>query len=356
MQEVPEPRTWTPREAVQQPPSYEYVENDFRAVTPPPPSREPSWDATERHRPASQYQSDRPQVNSQYDITVHRDALEDIELRHRRQSDVEIDRKSDRVSHPASNHRSSLSHDSRPIQMSNDRYDEETYRPRDAPSPTTHRRLDSFSGHVTYAHEAHRQNISDDRRVTDTITERQVHSWDREPPPHRELLPHAERSSSSHDRNIRKADHSSVNHNPPATPVSKIIRIRRPGSPATQDDVRDYPMHYEAPDGWKRLSSRGEQHGKDAEGPLSIARRPEPSSRRGGSLLDRLSLDNGLSSPVMSPQSLRDRVQVPSKRDREDIGNDSAGDIDIDDGGLGDTGLKRPRRRLRPKRGRRNGT
>jgi hypothetical protein len=74
-------------------------------------------------------------------------------------------------------------------------------------------------------------------------------------------------------------------------------------------------------------------------------------------LLDRLSLDNGANTSAVSPQSLRDRVQVPSKRDREDIGNDSAGDIDMEDvGGPSDSASKRPRRRLKLKRGRRNGT
>jgi hypothetical protein len=43
-------------------------------------------------------------------------------------------------------------------------------------------------------------------------------------------------------------------------------------------------------------------------------------SRRGGSLLDRLSLDQNGDTPVDGPsQSLRDRVQVPSKRDREEM-------------------------------------
>jgi hypothetical protein len=72
-------------------------------------------------------------------------------------------------------------------------------------------------------------------------------------------------------------------------------------------------------------------------------------SRRGGSLLDRLSLDDaaGPSGSMASP-SLRERVQIPMKRDLEDMtGGDSLSmdaSFDYDDIG-GDSASKRGRRR-----------
>lgn len=72
-----------------------------------------------------------------------------------------------------------------------------------------------------------------------------------------------------------------------------------------------------------------------------------PVSRRGGSLLDRLSISVGDQVPP-----LRERVQIPAKRDREELMRDGGsfnGDIDMDDGVVG----KKPRRRSgKPRRGR----
>jgi len=79
-------------------------------------------------------------------------------------------------------------------------------------------------------------------------------------------------------------------------------------------------------------------------------------SRRGGSLLDRLSLNNAAGSSGMPSPSLRDRVQiVPSKRDREEMGGHDAvrGEIDIDE--VDDSASKKPRRRMKVKRARRSG-
>lgn len=91
-------------------------------------------------------------------------------------------------------------------------------------------------------------------------------------------------------------------------------------------------------------------HSQGAEPSYS---RPRPEmSRRGGSLLDRLSLDQsgddvrGGQSPPHS-QSLRDRVQVPSKRDRDDMMADDRyvpeDSFDGDDGD--DPALKKMRRK-----------
>jgi hypothetical protein len=81
--------------------------------------------------------------------------------------------------------------------------------------------------------------------------------------------------------------------------------------------------------------------------------------RRGGSLLDRLSLDTGMDTATLPPSpSLRDRVQVPVKRDREDVmeANEPGEDFDLDDGGGADPS-KRSKKRVGGKyrRGRRNG-
>jgi len=87
--------------------------------------------------------------------------------------------------------------------------------------------------------------------------------------------------------------------------------------------------------------------------------RPE-NVRRGGSLLDRLSLDqDGDTRGDIHSPSLRDRVQVPSKRDREDImmTEQYNGENSFDgDEGMMDTAFRRVRRRSQKiKRPRRSG-
>ncbi|KAJ3982135.1 hypothetical protein F5890DRAFT_419643 [Lentinula detonsa] len=81
----------------------------------------------------------------------------------------------------------------------------------------------------------------------------------------------------------------------------------------------------------------------------NLPERP-PVSRRGGSLLDRLSISVDEHVPP-----LRDRVQIPAKRDRDELMRDGGSysvDIDMDDGVVG----KKPRRRSgKPRRGRGRG-
>ena len=101
-----------------------------------------------------------------------------------------------------------------------------------------------------------------------------------------------------------------------------------------------------------RLGAGGEDHRDDKLQPPRTANLPpRPAApRSGGSLLDRLSSDKGTSSGSQPSQSLRDRVQVPSKRDRDDtIRPDSMGDAE-----MGDSVSKRSKKRMKPKRGRRN--
>jgi hypothetical protein len=110
----------------------------------------------------------------------------------------------------------------------------------------------------------------------------------------------------------------------------KPLRPRRPPSTHQDDSVN---MDMEGP------QPESSQYGQQ---------RPEM-SRRGGSLLDRLSLDHNDDTQGMgtSKSSLRDRVQVPSKRDRDEMsgGRYQPDILDGDDGVVGDPASKRPRRR-----------
>ncbi|KAF4580459.1 hypothetical protein EYR40_003177 [Pleurotus pulmonarius] len=95
--------------------------------------------------------------------------------------------------------------------------------------------------------------------------------------------------------------------------------------------------------------------------PLPV--RPQ-AKRTGGSLLDRLSLDRGGRDAVMSDDtpspSLRERVQVPTKRDRDEVTVMEKGvyerPADFDDLADADIAAKRRKRTARPKRGRRGGS
>lgn len=73
--------------------------------------------------------------------------------------------------------------------------------------------------------------------------------------------------------------------------------------------------------------------------------------RRGGSLLDRLSLNEQAGNDIPPQQSLRDRVQVPSKRDRDDMIDQ---DLPFEGEDHFDMG-KRRKRSGKPKRGGKRG-
>ncbi|KAJ8688691.1 hypothetical protein PTI98_013454 [Pleurotus ostreatus] len=121
-------------------------------------------------------------------------------------------------------------------------------------------------------------------------------------------------------------------------------------------------------------SIREEPRRTDVVGPESLPpvdsrkRSPLPvrpqAKRTGGSLLDRLSLDRGGRDAVMSDDtpspSLRERVQVPTKRDREEVMVMEKGvyerPADFDDLADADIAAKRRKRTGRPKRGRRGGS
>lgn len=107
------------------------------------------------------------------------------------------------------------------------------------------------------------------------------------------------------------------------------------------------------------MDRRDSNHDVEFASSAHLVERPR-SSRRGASLLDRLSLDAGPSD--LPSSSLRDRVQIPAKRDRDEMmrsysgGGDSADAEDI--GGVADSSRRPKRRTGRPKgrRGRNGGS
>ena len=324
----------------------------MRTATSPPLSQEPSWDAVDRRRPPSQFRTDGPHHANQFNGDSRHEAGEP---RHRRPLHVE---EMDRISsHSTPANRGSMSIDTRLAHQSDERFIDDTHRTRPALSPSTLRRQASFAGHEAFT-DVHRHTYPDDREL---FIERQTQSWDREQELQREQYsPVLARSAHPDRAGMFEANPQSFagpSHDLSVQRSSKPVRIRRPGPQSLQSHPDDFPMRPEAPpDRWPSNGDRGEERSRDEPAPRTHShhQRPAP-SRRGGSLLDRLSLDNTSS---MSSPSLRERVQIiPSKRDRDEMaGNNAAGgDVDLDDAGQDDLASKKPRRRLKAKRGRRSG-
>ena len=242
--------------------------------------------------------------------------------------------------------------DARLPQQSEERYVDDPYRSRSTLSPGTLRRQASFTSHASFG-----VDYADDR---EPFPEREVRGWDRDQELQRDQYsPVLTRGAP--DRvpmfEANTQPFSTADREPSASRSSKH-RVR-PGSHSVQNYPDDIPVRLEGSgEHWPSDGSRGAERTRDELAPRSNShhRRPTP-SRRGGSLLDRLSLDNAAGSSGMSSPSLRDRVQiVPSKRDREEmVGNDAARDIDMDEGGPEDSASKKPRRRMKVKRARRSG-
>jgi len=334
------PRTWTPRHPQQHHAEYAHHETDFRDETPPLSAREPSWDVTDRRLPPNTFSVEGPHYTNQFDGDIRHDAREQ---RYRRSQHIEVDRVS---THPAPL-RGTMSIDTRVPQQSDERYVEDPYRSQPAESPSSLRRQASFPGHSQ-----HNVGYAGDR---DSFAERQPSSWDRDQELQRDQYSPAVGRSIHPDRArmFEVSSQSGPAHDPSAPHSSKPIR-NRPGSHPVREHPGDFPVHPEVPgehwisDGGRRAERTREESARSH----SHQQRPTP-SRRGGSLLDRLSLDNATGSSGMSSPSLRDRVQIiPSKRDREEmVGGDAAGGFDMDEGGPDDSVSKKPKRRV--KRGRR---
>lgn len=148
------------------------------------------------------------------------------------------------------------------------------------------------------------------------------------------------------------------------TRTSKPIRIRRPPMGSGPDVTAQTRVASTASMDSYIPSEQAAPAIYEREG-YDLAKRIErpPGPRRGGSLLDRLSLDDGPPPPVITanntPQqpSLRDRVQlVPAKRDREDMMGDYYDtSFDGDDGGIDSLSKRQRQKGVKPRRGRRRG-
>ncbi|KAE9391719.1 hypothetical protein BT96DRAFT_298823 [Gymnopus androsaceus JB14] len=141
--------------------------------------------------------------------------------------------------------------------------------------------------------------------------------FDRQPrgaPSHRDRGPSPSRDWPRNGRSDSPVDIRGGQRRPPDRNDNGKPNPRRP-SDASEMDVD--PPH----------------HRRDHKGPYD---QPSSSNRRGGSLLDRLSINPSPSDdhPGSSP-ALRDRV-VPAKRDRDEMVRDGEdrmdGDVDMDDG------------------------
>lgn len=353
-QEDLEPRIWTQRPASQHRPNYG-DSDDLRTATPPPPSREPSWDTGERHNPANHRQQERR--HSRFDRPARQDESNAPTLH--QLPDVDGRRRVHAPPHPVSARRASFSgHGSHPEEQ---QY-VDSYRPRGPPSPAESRRYESFVDRGVSADDGRHQSFPDIRGPHPSLPDRPPQSWDREQDEN--TSPSVTRGlQSEHPRMLYLYSCSCFgsNHVDSAPRTSKPVRIRRPSSQALlPNQPDDFSMQSEGPsEHWRSDNGPGEERREDMEMGSQAPnhqQRPTP-SRRGGSLLDRLSLDdNGPPLPAIVPQpSLRDRVQVPSKRDRDELaGGELAGDGDMDDGTGGDPASKKLKRRMKSKRGRRS--
>ena len=207
----------------------------------------------------------------------------------------------------------------------------------------------------------HEHDMDVDLRVTDShrqpgdslpppSSSRQAQSWDRE----------------SDGRSTPVSANKRIIH-PERAAVVEIAKqhtggdsesrgLHRPGPQHLPNSPNDYSMRESTSERW-RLGAGGEDHRDDKLQPPRTANLPpRPAApRSGGSLLDRLSSDKGTSSGSQPSQSLRDRVQIPSKRDRDDmIRYGSMGDVEMGDGYLVDSASKRSKKRMKPRRGRRS--
>jgi hypothetical protein len=224
------------------------------------------------------------------------------------------------------------------------RDDGRKYRPLARPlSPPIRRDRDHFVDDVRVSSRVDSREAFDD--------ERRLGGWDHE----------SYGNDHSHRRPLSPNSHANVHpershvfdgppaYNPDDMPQrsTKPVRIRRPPRP---DDggPPDLPMDTIP------MERRNSNHDGEFAPAASHPERPRP-NRRGGSLLDRLSLDPG--PPDLPPpppsSSLRDRVQIPSKRDRDEMMRSHSGGADYMDaeeiGGGPDSGRRSKRRSGRPK-------
>lgn len=334
-------RTWVPREPS---PSSDMavhatnVEKEGKAPTPPPVSREPSATSPTRDLP------DRPPPSSRFSVEESKSDARSVSSRSGPVTEAEIRPKEllERFSTP-------------PVRTGDGGPPNNGPRQSHAlpPNPTTHHHRETHTFPQDSA-----PGRSDARRGYEDGRPRS--RWGE---PKRDGQQSAPETSASRMIVDELPAHSRPDEYT-ETRTSKPIRIRRPpmgsgpdvtvqtrvASTASMDSY--IPSETAAPATYER---EGYDLAKRIERP--------PGPRRGGSLLDRLTLDDGPHPPVITasntpPQpSLRDRVQlVPAKRDREDMmGDYYDASFDGDDGGMDSLSKRQRQKGMKPRRGRRRG-
>lgn len=349
------PRTWAPRQAEA---SYGQidpmrVDDAYRAPTPTSHHNSSStpW-ATDRHRQSGQYQADKHQTTAPYNEHSRYEEAGMGEPRPRRGELEDVNRQQDRRVPSGQYERRGMSPtlDSRiGAPPPPRRFPEESIgsHRNTSVSPTTLRR-DTFNDREIYPEATRRTNYTDDHDRAPQAWRREQQSKEDQPSPPPVVPVHLDRARAFEQ-----------DTNPDLPRHSKPVRIRRPppSPPRVSSQSEAYSMPSEAmvdrwaPDG----SGRDEEQAREAinSGPRSHVNNHHPRStpsRRGASLLDRLSTD-------MPSASLVDRVHIPSKRHRDEIaGDDTPGDYEYEDGPA-DPSQRRGAvpRRMKVRRGRRGG-
>jgi hypothetical protein len=359
--EVPTQRGWSAREAPRDQPSVAPArsstgyksDSDFRAVTPSPTARtevQPhSWESSQEHTRTSQRAE--PRRRTRFDSGPARPtpAMDESAPR-TNPNQISMETLRERFSMAAAEHHSAGAPPSLEIRLS-ERFEErvvESIR-RSPPPPSsstqvnnqdfnTLRRSRSDSRVVHPNDDPHRV-WEYNERTSNQVQQHQVRSPVRMHPDRVRILGkspsygadyHDARSlPSSHDR---RAEHVPE---PPA----------RDNPPPSRFDGATASSHYrpERNSEYMDMSSRAEY---------------DHETRPPRRLLDRLSFGTELDNVAPSP-SLRDRVQVPLKRDRDDVVgelNEYGAEFDVDDGvGMDPNRRTKKRGNGRVRRGRRNG-
>lgn len=227
------------------------------------------------------------------------------------------------------NARSTVTHDSRSDKVSA----EAPARPSPAPR---RRNMDTYPSESPPAPRDNRAAHSPERPRTNLRDSEAVHHVARPPPA--PVVQDEDRDRAPPPMHPERALMLQVNGLPPRPPSALGRAISARGFKRDRRDDRDHD---------RAEPLRGNSRGRYGSASPGSERRRYPEDDRsvgyggggGASLLDRLTLDEG--SCVNSP-SLRDRVQLPSKRDREEM---SAGDFTFDMEGDDYDGSKKAARR-----------
>ncbi|GLB39089.1 hypothetical protein LshimejAT787_0602510 [Lyophyllum shimeji] len=323
-------RTWAPRGAS---PPREAVGASV-SPTPPPISREPSnvspsWDSLETGRPSTRYSDTRPHERP----GISGGAPAPPETRPARPGPDELPpRGRDRRVDDAGLQRRNRSLEGR----LGERYEEPSV-PTARPPPV--RQPHALPPNPAL-HRDHPKSRSPDlnRRLSDRRPMRSDYgnpAWE-----------NSARKSPPPDRNNFHGQRMNDEHGPSD---GRIPRSSRP---------RKYPPNYPLQDELMGAGMDLDDESRHMQAQVhdsSYPRQRTEMPKRGGSLLDRMGLDDNGYDVREDPHSLRGRVQVPSKRDREDMMGDRYGVEDSFEGDDGDPTAKKMRRKpVKPRRANRN--